>query len=274
MPTHSAPSPSHPPTPPARASGARGALCLWVCAVAAVLLASGASAQTGWGGGAFFNADVFRADREAWHEERLVVQRRFSAGAASLEGGTVSRNGFTDPFVATDLYARAGTRGYGNLRAQWAPEASGVPRLDLLAEAYAVVGTGWEASLGARHIVTASSAATLGTGSVAKYVGNWTVRARGVATLDETIAVSTSLSARYLFDGVGGLTAPFAEVTVGRGREPVVAAGGLEIRPSWVVSGRVQREVRSGFGVSASLGYIWDDSLTRWTGGLGVTGRF
>ncbi len=247
----------------------------WRCAavLAMLALASGANAQS-WGGGVFTSAEAFDADRETWHETRVAAQRIFARGAASLEGGVASRNGFSDPFVATDLYASAGERGYGNVRAQWAPEAAGVPQLDLLGEAYVALGGGWEASLGARHLIYDADAATLGLGSVAKYSGNWLVRARGVATLDEAVAVSTSLSARYLFEGIGGLTAPFAEVTIGQGQEPIVSASGVEVRQSWIAGVRLQREVRAGFGISAALGRTWDDTLTRWTGGLGVIARF
>ena len=203
-----------------------------------------------------------------------MVQRRFARGAASLEGGVASRNGFSDPFVATDLYASAGRAGYGNVRVQWAPGASGVPRVDLLGEAFVALGHGWEGSLGARRLVTETDAATLGLGSLATYAGNWYLRAKGVVTADETAAVSASLSARYLFDGLGGLTAPFAEVTIGQGQEPVVTAAGVEVRQSWGAGARLQREVRAGLGLSAGLGYTADGTLSRWSGNAGLTARF
>ncbi len=247
--------------------------------LAAVLLASLPSARAqptaGWGGVASYGVEAFRSDREAWQQSRVAVQRRFARGAASLEAGHQRRNGATAAFAATDLYLAVGRSGYGNLRAQVAPGAVSVARSDVLAEGYVSLGGGWEASVGGRHLSFESNAVALGTGSVARYAGNWLVRVRAVVAPDEVVGVSTSLSARYLLDGVGGLTAPFAEVTVGQGQEPVVAPDGTaEVRQSWVAAVRGQRRVVGALGAAFGTGYTFDGDLSRWHADLGVAVRF
>lgn len=236
---------------------------------------SAQSPASGWGGAAGYSVEAFRTDREAWQQSRVAVQRRFAAGAASLEAGHWRRNGATDLFLATDLYRAAGAAGYGNLRVQVAPGSEAIARTDVLGEGYVSLGGGWEGSVGVRHLTFASNAVALGTGSVARYAGNWLVRARVVVSPGEATGVSTALSARYLVDGVGGLTAPFVEATVGQGQEPVVAPGAAAtIRRSWVVAVRGQRPVLGPVGLSLSGSYTADGTLTRWGADIGLVTRF
>lgn len=252
--------------------------------VAFVAFAAGARGQTydgsdpsapGWGGAAGYGVEAFRSDREAWQQSRVAVQRRFTTGAASLEAGHWRRNGSTDPFVATDLYRSVGRAGYGNLRVQVAPYADTIARTDVLAEGYVALGGGWEGSLGLRHLTFDANTVALGTGSLARYVGNWLVRARAVVVPSEATGLSTALSARYLIDGVGGLTAPFVEATLGQGQEPVVTPDGTaQIRQSWVVAVRGQRPVLGPVGLSLSASYTADGTLTRWGADLGLVTRF
>ncbi len=247
----------------------------WAQCPTSSLTPDGGCDRTGWGGIAGVHVEAFRSDRDPWRRAEVAIQRRFATGAASLEVGVSDRNGSTDPFVTTDLYKAVGALGYGNLRASVAPGADGIARADVLGEGYAALGGGWEASLGARHLVFEANSVTLGTGSVARYLGNWLLRGRAVVSTHATTAVSTSLAARYLIEGVGGLTAPFVEVTVGQGQEPVVAPDGeAGIRQSFVVAARGQRAVVRGVGLSLGASYTSDGGLTRWGGDLGVVARF
>lgn len=231
--------------------------------------------RSGWGGTAGYHVEAFRADRAPWQRAQVAVQRRFATGAAAVEAGLSDRNGATDPFVGADLYRAAGAAGYGNLRAVVAPGAEAIARVDVLGEAYVALGGGWEGSLGARHLVFEENAVTLGTGSVARYLGNWLVRGRAVVSTQEAVTVSTTLSARYLIEGVGGLTAPFVEVTAGQGQEPIVAPdGAADVRQSWVLAARGQRALVGRVGLAVGASYTADGTLTRWGGDVGLVARF
>ena len=248
---------------------------LLVVALMALSASARAQHRAGWGGVVSYGVEAFRSDREAWQRSRVTVQRRFSEGAASLEAGHWRRNGETAPFAATDLYRSFGRAGYGNLRAQVAPGATAIARSDLLGEGYLALGGGWEGSLGVRHLTFEANTVTLGTGSLARYAGNWLVRVRAVVDPAAVTGVSTALSARHLFDGTGGLTAPFAEVRLGQGQEPIVAPDGTAaIRQSWGVSVRAQHPVLGRVGLSFGTGYTIDGTLSRWHTDLGVAAAF
>ncbi len=244
-------------------------------AVSAVAQSPDGPAGSGWGGAVGVRVESFASGREPWQESRAVVQRRFAGGAAALEVGHARRNGASAPLVGTDLYAAAGRRGYGNLRVQWAPEATTVARLDVLAEGYLALGGGWEGSAGLRRVAFAEEAVTLGTASAAVYTGNWLTRVRAVVSPGGVTGVSTSLSSRYLFEGVGGLTAPFVEATVGQGQEPVVGPDGEPaVRQSFVVAVRGQRRLAGPLGGTLGASYTADGTLTRWGLDVGVVARF
>lgn len=248
---------------------------LFVALTAAAHAQPADPAASGWGGAAGYSVETFRSDRASWQRSRVAIQRRFESGAAALEAGHWRRNGATAPFLATDLYRSVGRAGYGNLRLQVAPGAEVIAQVDVLGEGYVSLGGGWEASAGVRHLAFEANAVTLGTGSLARYAGNWLVRARAVVSPGAATGVSTALSARYLIDGVGGLTAPFVEATVGQGQEPIVAPGGTAaIRQSWVAAVRGQRPVLGPVGLSLSASYTADGTLTRWGAEVGLVTRF
>lgn len=229
---------------------------------------------SGWGGTIGLSVDLFEADREAWQRSRVSVQRRFEQGAVSVEVGHTRRNGETSARLGADLYRAAGRHGYGNLRIDVSPGAQAVAQVDVLGEVYAALGEGWEASVGARHVAFEADDVTLGTASLAKYAGNWLARARVVVTPGDATAVSTVGTVRYLFEGVGGLTAPFVEITAGQGQEPIVGPDGRpSIRQSWVIAGRGQRIVRGAVGVALGLSYTADGTLTRWGVDAGIVAR-
>ena len=245
---------------------------------AAVLVAAAApalgQAGAGWGGAAGHRVEAFEADREPWQESRVAVQRRFARGAASVEAGRVARGGAADPFVAADLYRDLGP-GYANVRVQLAPGAERTARADVLAEGYAPLGGGWEGSLGARHLAFDGGAVSMGTGSLARYAGDWLVRGRVLVVPGRATAVSATASARYLVRGVGGLTAPFVELVAGQGQEAVGGPGGApDVRRSWLVGARGQHPVVGPVGLALGASYTADGALTRWGADVGVVARF
>ncbi|MEM0962790.1 MAG: YaiO family outer membrane beta-barrel protein [Bacteroidota bacterium] len=238
-------------------------------------LAQDDPARSGWGGVVGGNVEAFESDRSAWQRSWLIVQRRAASGAASLETGHQRRNDETSVYIATDLYRSAGRLGYGNLRVEAAPQAQAVPQLAVLGEAYIALGDGWEGSVGARHLRFEADQVTLGIVSLGKYIGNSIGRVRVVVAPGEATAVSTVGTVRYLIDGVGGLTAPYIQGTIGQGQEPVVGPGGTpEVRRSWVAAVRGQRAIAQGVGLALGASYTADGTLTRWGVDAGLVARF
>lgn len=248
----------------------------------ALALAAPAAAQSpepraasGWSGQALHHVDTFRADRPAWSETRVALQRRGPAGAVGVELARVERNGRADATVAADLYRVLSRRLYANVRVEGAPRADVVPALSVLAEAYAAVGGAWEASAGVRYLAVPGPDVPLATASVNRTAGAVVVGLRTTAALRPTLTVSTALTARYLPEASGRGVPTRASLTVGQGQEAVVGAdGAVAVRRQFVVAASGQRAVGGPVGVLGGVAYTADGALTRWSAEGGVAVRF
>jgi len=196
---------------------------------------------------------------EPWHAFELSVARRFPRGSIEISGRRVDRDIATDDAIGLDVYAPLWTGAYVNLRAQAAPDATVIAEHSLAVEVFQVVGPAWEVSLLGREDRLPEAEVRLVGGSVARFSGRWSVRARlNRATVEDEAATSGGLHLRRLF----GDRDTFVELFLGGGDEVVevvlpVRGGRVipDVRRAQSVRLAGQFLLSSGFGLRVDGGY-------------------
>jgi YaiO family outer membrane protein len=219
--------------------------------------------------------ETFRADRPAWAESRVGLQVRDTRGALGVEMARIQRNGRADLTGTVDAYRVLSRAVYANVRVEAAPQARVVPAASVLAEVYAAVAPGWEASAGFRYLAVTGADVPLATASATRTAGPFSLGLRTTAALRPTLAVSAAATARYAPEAPARGVPTRIAITLGQGQEAVVAADGtVTVRRQFVAAVYGQRRLAGPFGVSAGAGYTADGTLTRWSTEAGLVVRF
>lgn len=234
-----------------------------------------ASPSSGWGAHAVHRVDVLRGDRPTWHDTRLVVQRRSPAGALGVEAARVERYDHADATLAVDAYRVLSRRAYANVRVEGAPGARVVPHLSVLAQVYAGVAPGWEATAGARYLVVPGADAALVSAGLARTRGPFVVGAQATLGVAPAATLSATASARYQPDPPARGPATRAALVVGQAQEAVVADdGAVQVRRQWVAALSGQRAVAGPLGVTTGASILADGPLSRWSVEAGLIVRW
>lgn len=243
----------------------------------ALLIAVPDSAAAPWRAGLTYGFEAFTRDRTTWHAASAQVSRRFAHGTLIGELRSVRRFDLTDRAVAVDAYRALWPRAYGNLRVQFAPGADVLPRLDVATEAFQAVTGGIEFSAGYRRMQYAHDHADLFSAGVAKYVGNWYLRARTtIVPKTGTTGVSGSLAVRRY------LATPdeYLDVQGGLGEELLTVGTGpngpdIQVRANRFVAVRLQKRLTSWLGASVGVTYNSTNGLPARRGmTIGVSHRW
>lgn len=237
--------------------------------------ASDTPAAVGWSAQAGHRVEVLGGGRPAWHETRVGVHRRLQSLALGVEAARIERHGVTDATVALDGYRVLSPRAYLNVRAEGTPQSRVVPNLSALAQLYASVAPGWEATAGVRHVAVPGDYTTLLTGGIARSVGPFALGAQATVGVDPAGTVSGLLSARYQPDPPPRGPATRATLLVGQAQEAVAdEQGAVRVREQWIVSVSGQRAVAGAVGVTAGASVLADGSRTRWGVEAGLVARW
>jgi YaiO family outer membrane protein len=157
-----------------------------------------------WSASLAYDLSRFSTDRSDWRGYTATVRRYWESGSLGLEYLDVRRFDTGDYALALDAYVDTWRRAYMNLRYQYAPNASVLPRDSYRAEVFQGVGKGWELSGSYDHLdFTGSSTALYGVG-VGKYTGDWYFRWRTLFIPSAAeLGVSNRALARYYYAGNG-----------------------------------------------------------------------
>lgn len=164
---------------------------------------------------------TFSADLDPWHLASLEYARRTRLGTALGRVNYGHRFGDDGWQVEVDAYPRLPGSWYGYLNVGYGFSGA-FPEWRFGAEVFANLPGAWEASAGLRHLRFAASTATIYTGSVGKYVGNYWVSLRPFVTPRSNGTSYTGLLwiRRYFRDAdnyvgllVGGGSAPTDVIT-------------------------------------------------------------
>lgn len=145
------------------------------------LLVPASDTGQAWRASAGYAFESFTSQRATWQAYQVRVERKLRHGSVALEMGDASRFSLWDQSLALDAYQTLWRRAYGNVRLAVAPGAQVLPRSDVTAEIYQGVPGGWEASAGYRRMSFPGTSVNIWDASLAKYAGDWYLRARLMA---------------------------------------------------------------------------------------------
>jgi YaiO family outer membrane protein len=204
--------------------------------------------RAAWRGTLTYGFEAFTAGRATWQAWMARVERKTPQGSLALEALHSSRFSLWDDAGALDAYHTLWRRAYGNVRIALAPGAQVLPRLDATAEVFQGVGGGWEASAGYRRMSFSGSGVNLWSASLAKYVGNWYVVARGTAVPQSgKLGGGVGLLVRRYFQSAND----FLDVSGGTGSEVVtLGADSVNVSRSQSLSVRLQHFVSARVGLT------------------------
>ena len=207
--------------------------------------------STSWSrASAAYGFEAFTKDRSPWHAVSAGVTFREPRSTSIAELALWDRFDQADAAVIGDLYRvlRRGT--YVEVRLHFAPDADVVAQSDFLAELYQATGRGFEVSAGYRHMKYSSTDVHMANASVAKYTGDWYLRARGTAASQEGApGFALGFLARRTFASADDLV----EAQGGFGKEVVILApGSFVLAPTANVAARFQRRLGEHWGLSIS----------------------
>jgi YaiO family outer membrane protein len=216
-----------------------------------------------WQAGVRYGFEAFTRDRATWQAASAQLGHRFAHGTLIAELLTATRFDLTDRGGALDAYHRLWPHSYGNLRVQVAPGADVLPRLDVSTEVFQGVPGGFEFSVGYRRMQYAHDHADLFSAGVAKYTGNWYLRARTtVVPKAGTTGVSGSLAVRrYL-----ATADDYLDIQGGLGQELITVGAGpggpdVQVRANRFAAVRIQKLLTSRIGLSVGATYNSTDGL-------------
>ncbi len=199
-------------------------------------------------------ASFTSADWPSWQTTTLSLRQRTSVGSVAVEAIRSERFGAVDGAEAAEAYARLWRGSYGYWRAQLAPGAEALPRIDLQGELFQGFRGGWEVSGGLRSIDAKDDVVSIYSASAARFIGRWMLRARGsvVPHAGSTGGAGALLLRRYLGD-----TTEFVDATVAAGREVVTVAAGprVEVRATRSLALHAQKYLLGNVGLSGGVEY-------------------
>jgi YaiO family outer membrane protein len=216
-----------------------------------------------WRAGLTYGFEAFTRDRTTWHAASAQVSRRFSKGTLIGELLAARRFDLTDRGVAVDAYRTLRPRAYGNLRVQVVPGANVLPRLDVAAGHRLKRLGGVEFSAGYRRMQYPHDHADLFSAGVAKYAGNWYLRARTtIVPKAGSTGISGALAARRY------LATPdeYLDVQGGLGEELLTVGTGpngpdVQVRKNRFAAVRIQKRLTSWLGASLGATYNSTDGF-------------
>jgi YaiO family outer membrane protein len=206
-----------------------------------------------WKAAVRYEFQSFSRDRGDWHTVTLAIGRDFSRGTLTLEGLRTYRFSKEDDAVALDGLLFLWPRAYGTSRVQYAVDPVLLPKSDIAVELFQGFGPGWEASASYRTSDIPEERVNVFGVSLAKYFGNWYVRARSTVSTTGELDAEHALTIRRYF----GDTGDFVQVEGGAGRELIDVAPGPKVisREVRFVGVRVQKFFSPQFGVSLAGTY-------------------
>ena len=232
-----------------------------------------------WQVSAGYSYDGFDDGREDWHEGTLALKRRFR-GLGSVMFKYYRARHFGSDGDQFELYAfpklRDGT--WGEVALAASPEGDLYPHYRIQLDLYQSLGSGWEASLGFRHLGFDDSVQIF-VGTLTKYRGDWMLIGRTFVTPDEAgVSVSFHGALRHYFrDGTSYFGLRYG---YGASREEINNVNDLEI--ATLASHSVGADVDLGLG-SMSIGLNGAfhygeranrDPLSNWSFGASTALRF
>ena len=210
--------------------------------------------STSWRASGSYGFEAFTEDRSPWHAASLNLTRK--TPRLTVVGAVDSWHRFdiTDVAAVADVYTvlRRGT--YVNWRLHWGPGAEVVANTDAGIELYHEPGKGIELSAGYRYAAYTNSNVDLANASVARYTGDWYLRARGtLAFQGGATGFALGLLGRRTFATSDDL----AELQGGFGQEIVtLGPGAIDLAPTAFVAGRWQKRFGARWG--GSIGASWN----------------
>ncbi len=213
---------------------------------------------TGWEGAWSFDLQTFDGDLDDWKSHTVSIKHGFAGG--TLIGGVnhAERFSLRDEAVFVDGYVDLWPGSYCNARVTVGLEAEILPEFDYHVEVYQVIGQGWEGSVDFRQMLYVETGVELYSASMAKYIGPWYLRGRGIFIPGgEGEGVAGIFTARrYL-----GQVDDFLELWFGRTREVLKQPDqrDLYVRRGLFTSLLGHFYFHRNWGVSAALNYKDED---------------
>ena len=210
-----------------------------------------------WRAGFSYGFEDFTGARDTWHAATVHVGRRFARGTVIGEFVYARRFHQDRGGLAIDAYHDLWRRAYGNVRVQRVPGGGVVPKTDVAGEAFQGLPGGWEISGGYRRMAFDSNASDIWSAGVARYAGDWYLRARAllIPRPGTTGAVLVSVR-RYL-----ATPEEYLDVLVGIGSEVIVADSDLgvgDVRATRSAALTWRRSLTPGLGIQ--VGAAWNDT--------------
>ena len=194
----------------------------------------------------------FDGELEPWQLASLSLRQSAPLGSLIGRVNYADRYGDTGVQMEMDAYPRFSRSSYAYLNAGYAPSGF-FPTWRFGAELYGTFAGGWEGSAGMRRLDFEDASATILTGSVGRYMGNYWISARPYVDLDG--GASGSLIARRYFADADH----FVGASVGYGDTPSEDATPEELLRLRSFSAGVQGST----GVSDRLLGIWSGGYER-----------
>ena len=193
------------------------------------------------------------ADLDPWHTTTAEVSRKDQAATLIARLNWAQRFGESGVQVEMDAYPRIARGTYAYLNAGYSA-TSIFPAWRAGAEIYTSPARATEASVGVRHLEFENARATILTGSVGLYRGNYYFSARPFVTpRDDGSSVSGSLLARRYFSSAES----YATLVVGAGTSPTESPLEFELQRAntYRVGLYGKTPLGGGLGVRWSTGY-------------------
>lgn len=193
------------------------------------------------------------ASIDPWHTTSAEISRKDPGATLIARANWARRFGQQGVQVEMDAYPHIAPGTYAYLNAGYSA-ASIFPIARIGAEIYTSPASGTEASLGMRHLEFESARATIFTGSVGMYRGNYYFSARPYVTpRDEGTSLSGSVLARRYFASADS----YATLILGAGTAPVEAPLEFELQRanSYRAGLYGKTPIGGGLGLRWSAGY-------------------
>ena len=223
----------------------------WCLAIAVGPLA--AQDSTSWRASGSYGFEAFK-DRSPWQAAALGVTRRTPRLTVVAEGDAWRRFDQSDVAAVADVYTVFRRGSYAEWRLHWSPDADVVARTDAMLELYQATGKGFELSAGYRYGDYTNTNVDMANASLAKYAGDWYLRARGtLAFQGGATGFALGVLARRTFATADDL----AEAQGGFGQEVVILGpGSVDLAPTAWFAARWQKRFASRWG--GSIGGSWN----------------
>jgi len=210
-----------------------------------------------WRAGVLYGFEDFTSVHETWHSANVHVGRRFARGTVIGEFVYARRFHQDRGGFAIDAYHDLWRRAYGNVRVQHVPGGTILPKNDVAAEAFQGLAGGWEISGGYRRMAFDFTASDIWSAGVARYVGDWYLRARALLIPQPGTTGALLVSVRrYL-----ATPEEYLDVHVGIGSEVIVAdyvPGVGDVRATRSAALTWRTSLTQGLGIQ--IGGAWNDT--------------